>query len=69
MNILSEIIKKTERGVPHMFAPRRGSLFLVIEKFIVMSEKDGSEMNQNRHITYYIFHIKYSNSKISIGLL
>ena len=52
-----------------MFAPRRGSLFLVIEKFIVMSEKDGSDMNQNRHITYYIFHIKYSNSKISIGLL
>ena len=25
--------------------------------------------NQNRHITYYIFHIKYTNSEISIGLL
>ena len=25
--------------------------------------------NQNRHITYYIFHIQYTNSKISIGLL
>ena len=25
--------------------------------------------NQNRHITYYIFHIQCTNSKISIGLL
>ena len=25
--------------------------------------------NQNRHITYYIFHIQYTNSEISIGLL
>ena len=25
--------------------------------------------NQNRHIMHYIFHIQYTNSKISIGLL
>ena len=25
--------------------------------------------NQNRHITYYIFHIQYTNSEISIGIL
>ena len=41
-----------------MLAPRRGRLFLVIEKFIVMSEKDGSDMEQKQ--TYYVLHIPYS---------
>ena len=39
---LSEIIKKrTERGVPHI-CQLLGEVVLVIQKFIVMSEKDGS---------------------------
>ena len=36
---LNDIIKKTERGVPHMLAPRR-EVVLIIQKFIAMSEKD-----------------------------
>ena len=40
-----------------MLAPRRGRLFLVIEKFIVMSEKDGSDMGPKQ--TYYVLHIPY----------
>ena len=51
-----------------MLAPRRGCLgyskvYCDVRKRWLLT------WNQNRHITYYIFHIKYTNSEISIGLL
>ena len=65
---LNDITKKTERWVPHMLAPRRGCLdyskvYCNVRKRWLLA------WNQNRHITYYILHIQYTNSKISIGLL
>ena len=63
----SEIIKKTERGVPHILAPRRCCLgYLKVYRDVRKSWL--LAWNQNRHITYYILHIPYTNSEISIGL-
>ena len=56
--------KKTERGVPHMLAPRRRCLAY---SKVVMSEKGVTGMESKQ--TYYILHITYTNSEISIGLL
>ena len=66
---VSEIIKKrTERGCHIYAAPRRGCLGY--SKFYCGVRKRWFvAWNQNRHITYYIFHIQYTNSEISIGLL
>ena len=66
---LSEIIKKkTEKGVPHILAPRRCCLgYLRVCRDV--RKRWLLAWNQNRHITYYIFHIPYTNSEISIGLL
>ena len=51
-----------------MIAPRRG--YLGYSKvFCDVRKRWFLAWNQNRHITYYIFNIKYTNSKISIGLL
>ena len=60
--------KKTEGGVPHMLAPKRcclgdSKVYCDVRKRWLLA------WNQNRHITYYIFHIPYTNSEISIGLL
>ena len=60
--------KKTERGEPHMLAPRRrcfgySKVYCDVRKRWVLA------WNQNKHITYSIFHIPYTNSEISIGLL
>ena len=56
--------KKTERGVPQMLAPR--TRCLAYSK-VVMSEKVVAGMESKQ--TYYILHITYTNSEISIGLL
>ena len=60
--------KKPERGMPHMPAPGRGCLdyskvYYNVRKIWFLA------WNQNRHISYYIFHIQYTNSEISIDLL
>ena len=60
--------KKTERGMPHMPAPGRGCLdyskvYYNVRKIWFLA------WNQNRHISYYIFHIQYTNSEISVDLL
>ena len=60
--------KKTQIGVPHMLAPRRGSLDYSIV-YCDVRKRWFLAWNQNRYITYYIFHIQYTNSEISIGLL
>ena len=66
---LSDIIKKkTERGVPHMLAPRRGCLDYS-NVYCDVRKRCFLTWNQNRHITYYILHIQYTNSEISICLL
>ena len=49
--------KKTERGLSHI-CQLLGEVVLVIQKFIVISEKDGSGM-ELKH-TYYTLHIPYS---------
>ena len=51
-----------------MLAPRRSCLgyskvYCDVRKIVFLA------WNQNRHITYYIFHTHYTNSEISIGLL
>ena len=46
----------------------QGEVVLIIQKFIAMSRWFVA-WNQNRHVTYYILHIQYTNSEISIGLL
>ena len=62
---LSDIIKKTERGVPHMLAPRRGCLDYS-KVYCDVRKRWFLAWNQNRH---YILHIQYTNSEISIRLL
>ena len=62
---LSDIIKKTERGVPHMLAPRRGCLDYS-KVYCDVRKRWFLAWNQNRH---YILHIQYINSEISIRLL
>ena len=70
---LSDIIKKKkkkiERGVSHhMLAPKSG--FLDYSRvYCDVRKRWFIARNQNRHITYYIFHIQYTNSEISIDLL
>ena len=51
-----------------MLAPRRGCLGYS-KVYCDVRKRWFLAWNQNRHITYYIFHIQYTNSKISIGLL
>ena len=51
-----------------MLAPRRGSLDYSIV-YCDVRKRWFLAWNQNRYITYYIFHIQYTNSEISIGLL
>ena len=51
-----------------MLAPRRGcpsysKVYYDVRKRWLLA------WNQNRHITYYIFHIQYTDPEISIGLL
>ena len=60
--------KKTERGVPHMPAPRRGCLDY---SKVYYDVRQGWFLawKQNQHITYYIFHIQDTNSEISIAHL
>ena len=65
---LSEIIKETERGEPHMLAPRR-RCFGYSKVYCDVRKRWLLAWNQNKHITYSIFHIPYTNSEISIGLL
>ena len=60
--------KKTERGVPHILAPRRGCLDYS-KVYCDVRKRWFLAWNQNRHITYYILHIQYTNSEISIRLL
>ena len=60
--------KKTERGVPHMLAPRRGCLDYS-NVYCDVRKRWFLAWNQNRHITYYILHIQYTNPEISIRLL
>ena len=54
-----------------MLAPRRGYFsYLCFRKvYCNVRKRWFQEWNQSRHITYYIFHIQYNNSEISIGLL
>ena len=47
--------KKTERGVPHMLAPRRRCL---VYSKVVMSEKGVAGMESKQ--TCYILHVPYS---------
>ena len=54
--------------MPHMLAPRRGCLDYS-KAYIDVRKRWFLAWNQNGHITYYILHIKYTNSEISIGLL
>ena len=65
---LSDIIKKTVRGVPHMLAPRR-DCFGYSEVYCNFRKRWFLAWNQNMHILYNIFHIQYTHPKISIGLL
>ena len=51
-----------------MLAPRRGCLGYS-KVYCDVRKRWFLAWNQNRHIKYYIFHIQYTNSKISIGLL
>ena len=51
-----------------MLAPRRGCLGYS-KVYCDVRKRWFLAWNQNRHITYYIFHIQYTNSEISIGLL
>ena len=51
-----------------MLAPRRGC-FDYSKVYCDVRKRWFLAWNQNRHITYYIFHIQYTNSEISVGLL
>ena len=51
-----------------MLAPRRGCLGYS-KVYCDVRKRWFLACNQNRHITYYIFHIQYTNSEISIALL
>ena len=51
-----------------MLAPRRGCLGYS-KVYCDVRKRWFLAWNQNRHITYYVFHIQYTNSEISIGLL
>ena len=51
-----------------MLAPRRGCLGYS-KVYCDVRKRWFLAWNQNRHITYYIFHIQYTNSEISVGLL
>ena len=63
---VSEIIKKrTERGCHIYAAPRRGCLGYS-KVYCDVRKRWFVAWNQNRHITYYIFHIQYTNSEMSI---
>ena len=66
---LSEIIKKNrKRSATYMLAPR--TICLGYSKvYCDFRKRWFLAWNKNRHITYYIFHIQYTNSQISIGLL
>ena len=50
-----------------MLAPRRGCLGYS-KVYCDVRKRWFLAWNQSRHITYYIFHIQYTNSKISVGL-
>ena len=67
---LSHIMKKkTERGVPHMLALRRGCQNYYSKVDCNVTKRCFLAWNQNRHITYYVLHIQYTNSEINIVLL
>ena len=66
MKWLSDIIKITETCVPHMVAPRRGCLDYS-KVYCDVRKRCFLAWNQNRHITYYILHIQYTNSEIITG--
>ena len=51
-----------------MLAPRRGCL-VYSNVCCDVRKRWFLAWNQNKHITYYIFHIQYTNPKIIIGLL
>ena len=51
-----------------MLAPRRGCLDYS-KVYCDARKRWFLAWNQNRHITYYIFYIQYTNSEISFGLL
>ena len=51
-----------------MLAPRRGCLDYS-KVYCDVRKRWFLAWNQNRHITYYILHIQYTNSEISIDLL
>ena len=51
-----------------MLAPRRGCLGYS-KVYCDVRKRWFLAWNQNRHIMHYIFHIQYTNSEISIGLL
>ena len=51
-----------------MLAPRRGCLGYS-KVYCDVRKRWFLAWNQNRHITYYIFHIQNTNFKLSIGLL
>ena len=50
-----------------MLAPRKGC-FDYSKVYCDVRKRIFLVWNQNRHITYYISHIQYTNSEISIGL-
>ena len=60
--------QKTERGVPHMLASRRGCLGYS-KVYCDVRKRRFLARNKSRHITHYIFHIQYTKSEISIDLL
>ena len=60
--------KKTERGVPHMLVPRRVCLDYS-KVYCDVRKRWFLAWNEKRYITYYILHIQYTHSKISIGLV
>ena len=68
---LSEIIKKEKKEECHIYAtslPRRGCLGYS-KVYCDVGKRWFLAWNQNRHITCYIFHIQYTNSEFSVGLL
>ena len=67
MKWLIDIIKITKTCVPHMLAPRRGCLDYS-KVYCDVRKRWFLAWNQNRHITYYILHVQYTNSEISTGL-
>ena len=51
-----------------MLAPRRGCLGYS-KVCSDVRNRWFQAWNQNKHITYYMFHSQYTNSEISMGLL